>query len=461
MLNRLEVDRAVFFMLASRVWQFLAGPVTILLIVSRFSRETQGYYYTFGSLAALQTFVELGLHAVVLNLASHEWSRLAWSPTERSIHGDAAAHARLCSLARGALRWYFAAGAAFVMLVGFAGAWFLAQKDAAADWYWPWWGMIAATGGSVCLMSFIAILEGCQQNIVVGQYRLAQAMSSNFAVWACIVSGWGLWALAAAAWVRLASELALIGVRYRAFFAAIFQGDSGDGMNWRRDVWPLQLRMALQSLFAWFAGSLFNVIIFQYQGPAAAGLFGMTWNIVMTMQLAALAWLQARAPLFGALVARQDYRELDRVWYRVTRVSWAILATGGGLFLVVLALINSVEVDRASLAGPVARFLHLIAQRMLPPLAAAPFVAAAVLWHIPQSQAVYVKSHLIDPFTRLNAIGNSTIAVLAWWLGSRFGAAGAGWGYMAVVVLIFLPGYSVLWRRCRSDFAPAARSSNS
>jgi hypothetical protein len=34
----------------------------------------QGFYYTFGSVLALQVFVKLGLVTVIVQMASHEWN---------------------------------------------------------------------------------------------------------------------------------------------------------------------------------------------------------------------------------------------------------------------------------------------------------------------------------------------------------------------------------------------------
>ena len=68
------VDRAVGFAVLARFWQLLTGPVTQLLIVFCFTDIQQGYYYAFMNLLAMQIFVELGLHVVIINVASHEWS---------------------------------------------------------------------------------------------------------------------------------------------------------------------------------------------------------------------------------------------------------------------------------------------------------------------------------------------------------------------------------------------------
>src|SRR5687768_1302919 len=70
------VDRAVSYSALATVTRILAGPFTAVLVATRLSPETQGYYFTFFSLLAVQVFVELGLGQVTVQFASHEWSRL-------------------------------------------------------------------------------------------------------------------------------------------------------------------------------------------------------------------------------------------------------------------------------------------------------------------------------------------------------------------------------------------------
>jgi len=119
-LNRLEMDRAVFYSVSGRAWQFVAGPVTILLIAFYFTPELQGYFYTFASLLALQTFVELGLQVVIINVSSHEWARLSLDDRGH-LTGDPRALSRLVSLGRKVAVWYGAASLVFVVGVGVAG----------------------------------------------------------------------------------------------------------------------------------------------------------------------------------------------------------------------------------------------------------------------------------------------------------------------------------------------------
>ena len=91
----------------ARFWQLFTGPVTQLLIVFCFPATQQGYYYAFANLLAMQIFVELGLHVVIINVASHEWSGLEL--TAGGVHGNEDQVSRLKSLAQTASRWYAAA----------------------------------------------------------------------------------------------------------------------------------------------------------------------------------------------------------------------------------------------------------------------------------------------------------------------------------------------------------------
>src|ERR1035441_4566872 len=80
----LGLDRAVGFTVLARFWGSAAGLVTVLLIARFLSPAEQGYYYTFGSLVAMQMIFELGFSFVILQLASQERARLSISADYRS-----------------------------------------------------------------------------------------------------------------------------------------------------------------------------------------------------------------------------------------------------------------------------------------------------------------------------------------------------------------------------------------
>src|SRR6202046_587769 len=101
----LGLDRAVGFTVLARFWSSAAGLVTVVLIARFLSPAEQGYYYTFGSLVALQVVFELGFSYVILQMASHERAKLSIS-SEYEITGSPTAHTRLASVIQKSVRWY-------------------------------------------------------------------------------------------------------------------------------------------------------------------------------------------------------------------------------------------------------------------------------------------------------------------------------------------------------------------
>src|SRR4051812_41730074 len=65
LLRVFAVDRAVAAAVLGRLWQSIAGILTLIIVLRYFTPTIQGYFQTFLSLVALQAFVELGLLGVI------------------------------------------------------------------------------------------------------------------------------------------------------------------------------------------------------------------------------------------------------------------------------------------------------------------------------------------------------------------------------------------------------------
>jgi hypothetical protein len=125
--HTLGLDRAVAFTVLARVWSGSAGLVTVFLIAKFLSPAEQGYYYTFGSLVALQIVFELGFSVVILQLASHERAHLSIS-NEGLVSGDRVAHERLASVLQKSVRWYSVAALLMASILMPTGVWWFWQQ---------------------------------------------------------------------------------------------------------------------------------------------------------------------------------------------------------------------------------------------------------------------------------------------------------------------------------------------
>lgn len=455
MLNRMEVNRAVFYALVNRGWQFLSGPITLLLIVAYFSLEMQGFYYNFAALVALQTFVEMGMQVVTLYLASHEWSQLEID--ERgALTGAPDALARLRSLALVVLRWYAGAGTLFVLAIGVAGYFFLASQPATeVSWRAPWFCVVGLTALSLIATPWLSLLDGCNQVAVTNRYRALQGIMGTLVVWLCISSGAGLWTCVAISAVRLFWELWLILVRYRRFFLSLLAPHPGPQVSWSDEVWPLHWKLAIQAMAAYFTSSFVIPLMFQYQGAEVSGKLGMTWTSLMTLQMAAYSWMLTRAPLFGTLVSKNDITELNRVFRRLFQVSTLVLLTGGVVFCLIvwcLQMIQGLELPASWQAlAPAWDLIQKAQGRILPLYPTVLLTLSLFPIHIAQCVMAYIRPFKQEPFLVLNTFSQLLTGVCVWFLGKNYGPVGAGWGFLLVGVLVTVPGFLLILKRFPSQ----------
>lgn len=435
--RRLEINRATFYALGLRTWQLFGGAISAVLIAQYFSEEVQGYYYTFAGLMGLQSFFELGFNVVIINVASHEWSGLRFA-ADGSVTGDPRALSRLAGLRRFIAWWYGGVCLAFLVGVGWGGALFLAQEPTALAWRAPWWSLVALTSALLATLPFNALLEGCNQVAAVNRMRLIQAIAANLAVWGLILLGGGLWAAVAATAARFACDLYLLCVRYGRFFSALRTDAASEPLDWRRELWPLQWRLAVQAAAGYFAFYVITPVMFRYQGAEVAGRMGMTWVLITALQAAAMSWLQTRSPVFGMLISQRRFDELDGLFRRLALVSLGVIACGGCGLIAVIAGLNWLQWP--------------LAERVLDVPTVAVFVLASVVFHVRHCQDIVIRAHKEDPLLIANVLGNCSIGLAIWLCGSRWGPMGAAWGYLAAICCVVVPGYTLVFRRHRREY---------
>jgi O-antigen/teichoic acid export membrane protein len=434
-LRRAEVDRAVIFGVLTKVWQIFVGPITLLLIAWHMTPEVQGFYYSFASLLALQSFLELSLSVVIMNFASHEWAFLNLND-KGLIIGQADSLSRLVSLGRFAFKWYAIASALFVVGVGVGGYLFFSQDSYRyVEWQGPWFSVVFLTGLALFALPFNALLEGCNQVETVQKFRFSYAILSSLVLWLMLMMDAGLWAAVASAIVMVLRDCYLSGIKYRRFFKQFFTPPNGPTVQWWADIWPMQWRLAISNIGNYFAFSLFTPVMFHYHGPIVAGQMGMTWTLVLAVQSIGVMWIYPKVPGFGMLIAGKDYTTLDRLWYRTSFVSLVVVSLGVGVIWFAIYVMNTLDIE--------------IAARLLPPLPTGILSLAVISLQIMNCYGMYLRAHKKEPFVFVGIVGNLLIGLLVWILGRQFGPLGAAAGFFGVAVCIIVPWETVIWNKCR------------
>lgn len=435
-----DVDRAVGLFVLGRAWSALAVPITLLAVGTFLSGEEQGFYYTFANILALQIFFELGLTNVILQFAAHEKAGLAWAP-ERILDGDPVSKSRLASLVRMAMRWY---GVAAILAVAFilpSGLYFFGTHQAEAGtvaWRIPWIWMSLATAGALFISPIFAVLEGCGMVAEICAMRLCQAIASCLVLWFALSRHMGLIAASLFATTGLCCGILWLVVRYRAFLIDMLSFRGHDArIGWRKEIWPMQWKIALSWLSGYFIFQLFNPILFAFRGPVEAGRMGMSLEVMKGITSVSIAWIYTRMPLFGSLIAKREFASLDKGFFRSARRSVLV-----GLLIGAAACLGAFALH----AGH-----HPLGQRMLDPLPFALLTLATVLGVVVQAQAVYLRAHKQEPFLIPSLMGGLLVGMSTYFLGRYFGAGGVVFGYLGITLLM-LPYNTWIFQTRRRDW---------
>ena len=103
--NIIGIDGAIAFTILSRIIQAGGGIITLIFIAKCLTKVEQGYYYTFGSILAIQIFFELGLSGIITQFVAHENAKLIWQ-NRTSFTGSEESGSRLSSLLRFTVKWF-------------------------------------------------------------------------------------------------------------------------------------------------------------------------------------------------------------------------------------------------------------------------------------------------------------------------------------------------------------------
>jgi O-antigen/teichoic acid export membrane protein len=446
----LGVDRAIAFTVMARGWTSVAGLVTLTLIAKFLTPAEQGFYYTFYSLVAMQIVFELGFSLVILQAASHEAAHLEIRESGE-VAGPQREHDRLASVLKKSVHWYTVA--AVLMCVSLIPIGILFFRHAAAKgnsgdvhFVAPWILVVLASTFTFQIDPLFSFLEGCGYVPEVARTRLRQSIAGTALGWSALLLHHGLFApgcvifgqAIAGVWFLFSRRRLLMGLLRRPV-------ERSARINWGAELWPFQWRIAVSWLCGYFTYQLFNPILMNYRGAVEAGQMGMSLNVCGTLSAIAIAWMNTKAAPFGRMIARKEYKRLDRVFsLALLQSTSAAVAAFGAVWLVVLWMLHhGVRVHGG-----------LLANRLAPTLPLLLLFAGSISNIIVFGEALYLRAHKQEKFMVNSIMGAMYVVPMALWLGRMHGPHGGVWGisvaYAAGAAVIGL-GYGSYtffkWRR--------------
>jgi hypothetical protein len=408
----LGLDRAVAFSVLARFWSSAAGLITVALIARFLSTVEQGYYYTFGSLVALQIIFELGFSFVILQLASHERAKLSIS-RDYKISGDEMAHARLASVVQKSVRWYSVAAVLMAATLLPAGLYFFSTHQPAGSmvhWQLPWCFAALMAALNFQLDPLLSFLEGCGYVPEVARLRFFQSMIGAFLAWAALISHHGLFAPSMML-LGMASGSVIWLLGKRKLLLGLLRLKVGtDRIRWSREVWPFQWRIAVSWLCGYFLFWIFNPVLFAFRGPVEAGQMGMSLSLANAIQAIAISWISTKSAPFGTLIARKEYQLLDHTFFQALSQAVAV-SVAGALFAWIGCIYLNVHHFR-------------FAQRLLSPVSLGILLVYMAINVVITSQAYYLRAHKQEVFFTNSVVGAILVTASTFLFARPYGTSG-------------------------------------
>jgi len=428
-----KFNSATLAIFGFRAWQAIAGLITLACIAHFLSPAEQGYYYTFASLAALQTILDMGLSTVLVQVASHEFNGLAWEDKGR-LSGNAPE--RFVALVRKSFVWYFFAAAIFLAAYPI-GLFFLTATPHSLtyNWHGAWLALVIATSASLLVLPILSIVEGTGKVSEVYGLRLAQSVFGAVAVWVTLDLGGGLYAVAMMPAVGVLVGAIWVAIRRPFLIAQAFRATHVI-FHWRIEIWPMQWRLGVSWLCGYFLMQMHVPLLFKTQTPIVAGQMGLTMTVASMLSLLAMAWITSRVPELAKAAGERDWLGLERNFKGAFIFSLLAFVVGALGFMLTRAALD----------------LTSYGVRFLPIIETAGLLFAVLLTHVSGLLAVYLRAHRREPFMWPSVIGALLTASAAIWVAPMWGSAGVVAVLVAVNAIFGLPVSVWLWVRLRKEW---------
>lgn len=433
--NKIGLDKAVAFSSGARVVQGIAGVLTVFFLSIFLTGVEQGFYFTFGSIIALQVFFELGLTGIMTQYVAHEASHLVLTE-DLHYEGERRFISRLASLVRFCAKWYaIVAILAFVILMTVGFVFFARYGDEQADvsWQIPWLLVCIGTALKLFQAPFNSIYMGLGKVKEMSEAGFYQQVVLPLSLWIGLALGWKLYIVGISYILSVVVWVAY--VKYKGLspmLKNLWTEKITERVDYLKEIFPYQWRIALSWVSGYFIFQLFNPVLFATEGAVVAGQMGMTLHALNAIQSFSFSWLNTKVPYYSRLIALKEYTTLDLHFNRTLKQMTSIC-----LFLLIMffLVIWGLNVTQFSLGS------NVIADRFLGYIPSLLMMIPVYLQQYINSWATYLRCHKKEPFLVNSICSGLTSLVCIFVFGHLYGLYGVTITYFCIAVLFFPWGY--------------------
>lgn len=423
----LGIDRGVFFTLLNRMWSLFSGVLSVVFIVRFVSPEMQGFYYTFGSLLAVQMLFELGLTYSLTVYSAYEMKKLSWLSDNR-LEGDQVALSRLSSLFIKIEKWFIVAAVLFIVVCAIIGfVIFTKHSSDISIWLYPWVMAVIFTAAKLPITAFEGVLEGLGKVSFVARVRLLSTIISTAGLWVTLLLGGGLYGLCISAGVIVVVSCIIYLKSHGDLIWQFIKVNSTKVCDFdlKAELWSFQWKISLSWVSGFFIFQIFNPVVFYLLGPVSAGKLGLGFAIVNAISSVTSAWISANNPKIASLTATRDHLGVRKFYLlTLTRVLFISAAASFAALFVLTILLQFIP----SLYNRIPDYIILCF-----------LMLATVFNQVIFLSAAFVRARKEEPYMMTSVLSALATVLLLYPMIRHFGEFGAAISYLLPILLIVMP----------------------
>lgn len=435
--HKIGMDKSIAYSSGSRIVQGFTGVLSVLFITTFLTGIEQGYYYTFGSLLALQVFFELGLTGIMTQFVAHEVSHLTLV-NEGIYEGDVKYKSRLASLVHFCVKWYGVLAiltSTFLMIVGYLYFSHYGNENKGINWQAPWFLICLSTGINIFQSPFISIFMGLGKVKEMSKIGFWQQILVPITIWTGLACGMKLFVvgigsiLSLLIWLFYVWKTDLVNM-----VLTLWRTNINDRVSYTKEIFPYQWRIALSWVSGYFIFQLFNPFLFATEGAVVAGQMGMTLQALNAISALSFSWFSTKIPLFSKLIALKDYVQLDIIYkkthYQLISVCIFLLS----FFFIIIWVLNISQLKVGN---------NVFADRFLPYVPMLLMMISILLSQFVSSWANYLRCHKKEPFLAFSIVSGIACCLSTIIFGKLYGLYGITIGFLIIKILMLPWGYWV------------------
>ena len=434
--EKLGVDGAIAYSSAARIFQAFSGVISIFFIATFLTGEEQGFYYTFGSILAIQVFFELGFTGIMTQYVAHEAVHLNLNDSFL-YEGESKYKSRLAYLVRFCVKWYTVVALLFFIVVTCIGLFYFYKYDqtnGGVEWKAPWLLLTVSTAIKLFQSPFTAIYKGVGKVKEMNEISFYQQLIIPISQWVLFACGARLFVVGISSLLGVLIWCVYIWKKKLwLIMSGLIKEIITEKVSYMQEIFPYQWKIALSWISGYFIFQLFNPVLFATEGAVVAGQMGMTLQVLTAIQAFAMSWENTKIPLYSGLIEMKKYQELDTVFNRTLKQMMGVcLFLLASMFVAVFILKQTGLVIGGSVLGN--RFLDYFPMTLM--------MITIVVNQLVGAWADYLRCHKQEPFLMQSIVMGILCCLSTLTLGNWYGIIGLTAGYCFLRLFVSLPwGY--------------------